>query len=239
MSFAGMESRGKLAAEPFRIGWASAKANVVPMIVLWTLAAGLALAYYFLPGFASLLEPLARWQTQSGWVAAFLNRFVFCGVLPGLFMLALPALRPARRPVATVLLTALFCGVFGILTDAFFRLQCRWFGAGHDLATLLAKTAVDQFAWNVLVVTPCVSAFYFWAACGFSLRETRTRWPGQWPLRVFAPSLIANWCVWIPAVAATYAFPQPLQVQVSGIISAYWTLVCLKIGSTSERRGRA
>ena len=152
---------------PMVMGWFAVRANIVPMFVLWGLAVVLVFGYYFMPGVDSCLAPLAKWQVESGWVAAFVNRFVFCGVLPGSFMLMLPRLRPRFHPVMTVCATAVFCVVFGIFTDWFFRLQGVWFGQGHDFSTLLVKTAVDQFVWNVLIVTPCVSVFYFWLACGF------------------------------------------------------------------------
>ena len=83
----------------FRSGWRAAKANAVPMVVLWCLAAATVAAYYLVPGVAAAFEPLMRWQVESGWVAAFLNRFVFAGLLPGVFMLSLPHLRaPVRQP---------------------------------------------------------------------------------------------------------------------------------------------
>ena len=73
-----MTANGQVSA--WRIGWASAKANAVPMVVLWCLAAATVVAYYLVPGVAAVFEPLMRWQVESGWVAAFLNRFVFATV---------------------------------------------------------------------------------------------------------------------------------------------------------------
>lgn len=214
-----------------RIGFRSARANLVPMVVLWLLATAAVFAYYFVPGATALFEPLARWQRSSGWLAAFLNRFVFCGALPGVFVLTLPELRPARFPILTVAATGLWGGVWGILTDGFFRLQGVWFGVEPTVGSIVMRTLVDQFVWNVFVVTPCVATFYYWIACGFSVRRLRLTWPEKWIVRVILPNLVTNWCVWIPVVAAVYAFPVPLQIQVSGFASAFWTLVCLKIGS--------
>ena len=54
-----------------RIGLRSVRANVVPMIVLWVLAAGTVWAYYAVPSVAAAFEPLREWQTESGWSAAF------------------------------------------------------------------------------------------------------------------------------------------------------------------------
>ena len=216
-----------------RVGLTSVRANVLPMVVLWGLALGTVLAYYLLPGTAELFEPIARWQRASGWVAAFLNRFFFCGLLPGVFMLSIARLRPAVRPILVVVTTGLWGGVWGVLTDGFFQLQGWWFGAEPTVYSILMRTLTDQFVWNVLVVTPSVSAFYYWVSCGFSFVRTREAWPRQWVGRVVLPSLLANWCIWIPVVAAVYAFPVPLQIQVSGFASAFWTLVCLRIGGQS------
>ena len=119
-----------------RIGWAAAKANAVPMVVLWCLAAATVAAYYLVPGVAAAFEPLMRWQVESGWVAAFLNRFVFAGLLPGVFMLSLPHLRAPVRPVASIFVIGVWCGLWGIATDAFFHLQSIWFGDRPDLAVV-------------------------------------------------------------------------------------------------------
>ena len=206
----------------------------MPMVVLWCLAAATVAAYYLVPGVAAAFEPLMRWQVESGWVAAFLNRFVFAGLLPGIFILSLPHLRPSVCPVVSIFVIGVWCGLWGIATDAFFHLQAIWFGDGPELTAIFAKTVVDQFVWNVLLVTPSVATFYFWIACGYSFARMRRDWPKDWIRGVILPNLIANWCVWIPVVAAVYAFPRPLQIQVSGFATAFWVLMCLKIGTLSR-----
>jgi len=87
-------------AAAVRVGWTAVRANVWPMVILWLLAAVVVLSYYHVSGVAVFLEPLARWQTQCGWSAAFLNRFFFCGVVPGVFLVSMKALRPTF-PFAT------------------------------------------------------------------------------------------------------------------------------------------
>jgi len=61
--------------------------------------------YYTVPGVAETLEPLSRFQKASGCLGAFANRMVFCGFLPGVFLLAVPSLHP-ERPYLTV-----FCSI--------------------------------------------------------------------------------------------------------------------------------
>ena len=73
------------------VGLRSVRANAVPMAVLWAIAVALVLAYHAIPAVAAALEPISRWQTAGGWGAAFLNRVVFCGLLPGVFMVTVPS----------------------------------------------------------------------------------------------------------------------------------------------------
>ena len=82
--------------DSIRVGAASTKANAVPMAVLWLLAASAVVVYYRVPGAAGAFEPLAKWQTGGGWIAAFLSRVVFCGLVPGVFIVLLKALRPKQ-----------------------------------------------------------------------------------------------------------------------------------------------
>lgn len=216
-----------------RIGLASVKANLVPMVVLWALAATLVVGYYLVPGIDRCLEPLRRWQIESGWGAAFLNRFFFCGVVPGVFLLTVKSIRP-RFPLATALAQGMWGGVSGIVYDFFYRWQCVWFGDGIDVATLLKKLLVDQFTITVFVVAPLNVLVFFWISREFSFARFRSEFPRPFLARALLPNLVTNWCVWIPVVLAIYAFPLALQVQVSGFACAFWALTCLQIGRRSS-----
>lgn len=219
----------------WRIGWDSARANVVPMAVLWFLAGVTVFSYYSVSGVAAALEPLKRWQTESGWVAAFLNRTFFCGVLPGVFLMTVKAIRP-RRPFATVAAQTLWCGAWGVVFDFFFRLLDIVFGSGCDLTTVIAKAAADEFGITLLVSAPADAVFFFWLGRDFSFRRARVDWPRTFYRDLVAPNLVSNWCVWIPVSLAVFAFPLPLQIQVSGFAAAFWTLMCLQIGVRTARK---
>lgn len=207
--------------ECIRIGLDSIKANALPMAVLWFLAVGSVACYYMAPGADRLFDPLFRWQVESGWLAAFLNRVAFCGLLPGVFLLTVKSIRPPK--VGWVILAySLWAGMWGVLCDWFFTLQAHVFGNGHDWLTLLKKTLVDQLVWNVVFCTPANAVFFPWVASGFT-RPGSVR-KGFWPM------LVTNWMVWMPVVAAVYAFPLPLQIQLVGLAGAYWMLVALRSG---------
>ena len=70
-----MKLAGSFAAA-FRIGLASARANLLPMIVLWTLAGALVGAYYLLVPFRGMLEPMADWPRL------FFRRMVMPNLIP-------------------------------------------------------------------------------------------------------------------------------------------------------------
>ena len=186
------------------------------------------------PDVAKFLEPLAGWQEESGLLAAFLNRVVFCGVIPGVFLISIKSLRP-RYPLRTIFLQSCWCGMWGVVVDLFYKLLDQMVGSGFDWKTLAIKTAADELVLTPFLISPADAVFFFWLGRGLSFECVRLEWPSDFASRLLAPNLIANWCVWIPASFAIFAFPLPLQIQISGLLSSLWTLMCLQIGMRSVR----
>ena len=211
------------------IGLASVRANLVPMVLLWLAAAALAVAYYSVPCVAAALEPVRNWQIENGVRAAFATQAFFGGVVPGLFLAAMRSLR-TRHQFAKVVAQTVWCGAWGIVYLWFYGLQARMFGDGPSLAVLLRKMAVDQFLWTPFVVLPLSSLFFLWMGGDGSPSAVIARCREGFVRTVVLPNLLSNWCVWIPSVLAVYAFPVALQVQMLGLASAFWTLMCLQIG---------
>ena len=207
----------------------SVRANAVPMVVLWLLALAMICAYRLSPSVAVALDPLARWQTESGWLASFLNRLFFAGFLPGVFLMTVKALR-VRHPLRVALAQGVWCGIWGIACGWFYEFQALAFGADSSLTTLVLKTVVDQFVWTVLVVAPANGVFFLWMGQDFSWTRTRRVWPRRFYSELVLPILVPNWCLWIPVVAIVYAFPLPLQVQVSGLALSVSMLLSLSVG---------
>lgn len=211
------------------VGWRAARVNALPMVILWTAAGTLVLAYFFLPGCARLLRPLAEWQTAWGVHAAFLNQAFFSGLVPSLFFFAVRGIR-TRRPFLKALLQIAWGGSWGVICWRFFMLQGEWFGTGHDGATLALKTMVDQFVWTPLVVSPLSSLFYLWMGGDFDVPSVRAACRRGFLGNVMLPNLVSGWCVWIPVIFIVYAFPRELQIQIHGFVCALWTLLCRQIG---------
>lgn len=219
---------------PWGIGWESVKANALPAVVLWSLAAALVAAYYAVPGVQGLLAPVADLLAAGGAWGGFASLAFYLGALPGVVFLFARKLRP-ERPFATCVAQTLWNGFLGVCCHYFFIVQDALFGTGNGFGTLAAKTAFDQFVWTAFVIAPANAVFYFWASRGFSFRRTRRDWPKGFFRHLVLPNLLMNWCVGIPNNFAAYSFPTPLRIQVIGILGAFWVLVCLQIGKRSGR----
>ena len=212
-----------------KIEIASVRANLLPMVVLWGLAGAAVAAYYLTPGVAGALKVFADWQVDYGKLASFANRVVCGGLVPGVFLLAMPSIRP-QRAVATVLAQALWCGLMGIAVDVFFALQGVWFGTAPSLGVAVVKTLVDQFGFCVLFVTPLNAVFYAWMGNGFSFRRNGSGMTRDWFVRSYTANIVMNWVIAIPALVAVYSFPMELQITVSGFVGAVQALLFIFIG---------
>ena len=175
----------------WRIGIRSVRANAVPMVVLWLLAAATVWAYYAVPAVAATFEPLRRWQTESGWSAAFLNRVFFNGLLPGVLLLAIPSIRP-RHVLLVIAAQALWGGCWGVVTDFFFRWLDVLFGSGHDFATLFCKMMLDEFGLTLFLVAPADAVFFFWVGRDFSVARAWRERPRQFVLGQVTASAMAT-----------------------------------------------
>lgn len=220
-------------ASSLAIGAASARVNLVPMLVLQSAAVGGAVAYFLSPVVRTLLEPVAEWHRSWGWCSAFLSQAFFCGLIPGAFLLCIRSLRPPHL-LRSVVAQAVWCGCFGVANDALYRGLADLYGDRTTLLSLIAKTAFDQVVWSVFVVTPLNAVFFFWLGRDFSFVRLRDEWPHRFFRRLVLPNLISNWIVWIPVSLSMYSFPQPLQIHVNGIACAFWVLMCLQIGRRSN-----
>ena len=215
--------------ELIRIEIVSVRANLLPMVILWGLAGAAVAAYYLMPGVAGLLKVFADWQVEYGKLASFVNRFVCGGVVPGVFLLTMPSIRP-KKAVATVLAQSVWCGLMGIAVDVFFTLQGEWFGTEPSLGVAVVKTLVDQFVFCVLFITPLNALFYAWMGNGFSFRRNGGGMTRDWYVRSYLGNIVMNWAITVPTLVCVYSFPMELQITVSGFIGATQALLFIFIG---------
>lgn len=213
----------------WRQAWKSTTDNAVPMLVLWALAAIAVWSYYCIPAAARFLEPLRDWQSENGAVAAFASRFLFCGLLPGVFMVTMRHLA-LPRPLLVIAVQSVWSGLCGIVSGWMFSLHAMWLGTGIGFWTLAAKTVLNQFVWTPLFFAPAGAVVYFWIGRDFSLRRMRGDWPDSFWRVLVMPNLVANWIVWIPVAMLIHMFPTPLQIQLAGFANSFLCLVLLSLG---------
>ena len=206
----------------------------MPMIVLCLMGCVVVFGYYHIPWFSRILDPVKDWQERFGWIAAFANRVVLCGFLPGIFILTMRE-QHAPRPLLVILAQTLLSGFCGIVSGWMFELHAVWFGTGTGCLTVLIKTFMCQFVWTVAFFVPFGAAVYFWIVRDFSLTRVRRDWPRHPISELLVPNLIANWVVWIPLSLVVHLFPTALQTQLTGLANALLSLLLLSIGRRAGR----
>jgi hypothetical protein len=124
-----------------------------------------------------------------------------------------------------LLLTA-FWGYKGLEIEAWYRILAHVVGEGHNAATIVTKTFLDQFVYCPLLAVPLTVVVYKWNAVDFSFRAVAAdfRQPG-WYGRTVLPTLVANLGVWVPAVAIIYSLPTPLQLPLQNLVLVFFTLL--------------
>lgn len=221
--------------EALRIGWRSIRANRLPVVVLWGLAALLSFGYWKVPGVRGAAGPLHEALVRHPWTGAFLTQLFFLGFLPWTFYRTVRGIRRCRSALTCALQVLWGCAT-GCLCMWFFRFQEAVFGPSDSFAAVLKKALLDQFGWTVLLAPPSAT-FFFWLGRDLSFPACRRDWPGRRFLpAIVLPNLLMNWCVAIPTSLSVYTFPAELRLPVCGLIGTAWTLLGVRIGEESARK---
>lgn len=210
---------------PWRVGWRSARVNVLPAIALQIVALALVVAFYqHAPTRDALTRP-AKWRTEVGFTFAVISTALFGGFLPFLYLRARTATRARFSWIQGAAITA-FWGYKGLEIDLFYRFLAWFVGEGHDLRTIGTKMVIDQLIYCPLLAVPLTVLVYYWSETGFSAAAVikSLRAPG-WYRRKVLPLLISNLGVWVPAVCIIYALPTPLQLPLQNLVLCFFTLL--------------
>jgi hypothetical protein len=212
---------------PWRAGLRSARAHIVPGLILQTLALALVWSYYHSASANAALSQLMEFRRRTGFLFAIASTAVFGGALPFAYLRRFRGeggrARYGWRQGAA--LTA-FWAYKGFEVDLFYRVLARVIGSGHDPATILKKAMIDQLLYCPLVAVPVMVAVYGWIDAHFHSGPVAAdlRMPGWYARRVL-PVLISNFGVWAPAVAIIYALPTPLQLPLQNLVLCFYTLL--------------
>jgi len=230
--FSACQSRRPI-ADAWKIGLRAARVNLVPGLVLQTFAVLLLVTHTCSEGFREALEGVATLQEKHGLIFSFATRAIFAGVLPFLFQMIMPSLRPARL-LATLVFAILWWGFQGVTAYLFYILQAHLYGESHALPVVLAKVLTDMLVFTPLWGCPANAISHLWLDNGFSWRLTRAMMRHGWYARIVLPNLLPAWTIWFPGVAVIYSLPTPLQPHMAALIGCFWALLCLKIAHYTQ-----
>ena len=219
------------------IGLRSARALAVPAAALITGGVALVVGYYHVPAVSDGFSHVARWKAAHGYAFSFALNFLLAGVLPWLFRMAIPALRPSR-PLSELLFGTLWWGGFAVIVDALYR----GLGVMFDNPALPAwrviapKLAVDLCLFMPLFAAPVIALAHLWKDAGYDLKKLKAGMTPGWYRRLVLPNLIPNHMVWIPGATLVFCMPADLQLTLSSLIACFWALMCLQIAARTKGR---
>jgi hypothetical protein len=221
---------------PWRAGFRSARANVVPGLVLQLVALSLVLAYYQHEPTRVALDRLAAWREQVGVTFSILSTATFGGVLPALYLWASHETR-ARFNFAQAAAITAFWAYKGLEVDVLYRTLAHFVGTAHDVRTIAIKTSFDQFIYCPLLAVPLTVVVYEWVEANFDtaalINDVKA---GGWFYRKVLPLLISNLWVWLPTACIIYSLPTPLQLPLQNLVLLFFTLL---LAHLSRRTGHA
>ncbi len=217
---------------PWRAGLRSARANLVPGLVLQAFALALVGSYYFIPSVQAALTDLATWRTRVGIVSSIVSTALFGGLLPWLYLRLNPVTRN-RFNVAQGFGLIVFWGYKGIEIDLLYKVLAATVGEGNDVATIATKTVIDQFVYNPLLAIPGMWFAYAYLESRYQFGPVWARVrAGGWIRREALPVFIANFGVWCPVVIIIYLLPTPLQLPLENIVLCFFTLMMAHLTQT-------
>ena len=218
---------------PWKIGLKAARVNLIPGLVLQGAAFALLGAYYWFPPMKDALGVVSQWQTRFGVPFSLCSFLFFCGIIPYLFCLAIPAMRP-KEPGKSLLFALGFWGLMGLLLPKFYAFQGVLYGNGTDVKTLALKVATDQFGYTALFASPAVALSHLWKDRGYRWSAMAPLLGKGWYRRLVVPNLVMNWTLWIPSLCVIYSLPSLLQSHVAGLIGGFWALMSLQIAAHTK-----
>ena len=215
---------------PWKAGLRSARANLIPGFILQAFALAVVLGYYFHGPTQAALARLADLRTVIGTPFDIFTTGVFGGLIPLLYLKAMPSTRSRYTWSQGGALTV-YWGYKGFEIALWYTFLAWSLGEAADVRTIATKTLLDQFVYCPLWAVPVTALFYLWCEFHFNLRSVIAdfRTP-RWYARRALPMLLANIGVWLPLVCIIYALPTPLQLPLQNIVREKIDLPCKSKG---------
>jgi hypothetical protein len=94
---------------------------------------------------------------------------------------------------------------------------------------VIEKVVFDQVVYSPLVSINLCSFLFLWKDSGFRWSKTRELIRDGTLVRRYVGNMVACWLFWIPALAAIYSMPVPLQFCLYLCVQAAWALLLLSM----------
>lgn len=198
--------------------------NRLPCLVLNLLVLALVGSYYAVPQAAALWQAVGEFKLRWSFGFSLVSTIFAAALLPTLVQGWMGRL-PAEGRLKRLALLSLFWGWRGMEIDLFYQIQGWLFGYGNDLRTLLIKVAFDQFVMSPLWFVPTVLIALRWVEFDGSWARTRASLDREFWLRTCPTVMVANWLVWIPALALIYSLPAALQFPLFSGVMCFFILI--------------
>ena len=222
-------------------GLSSLRAQVVPGVFLWCVAASTLVIYARVPAFARVFERVGVLNNSNPYLFAFCT-FALCGGTLPQVVLCFGARRGAKKSssyspssarvaVVAALFTTLVFAIFGVWVSVLYSLLSALFGDRSDVSTLAIKVFVDQFVCTPILHVPYMQLLFKFRNARFPINfhrhlkadatfTTAGLLAGWW-----FPALFPTWLVWVPCLFVVYSLPPPLQVPMNNIITIFWGII--------------
>jgi hypothetical protein len=198
--------------------------NRLPCLVLNLLVLALVGSYYAVPQAAALWQAVGDFKLRWSFGFSLVSTIFAAALLPTLVQGWMGRL-PVQGRLKRLALLSLFWGWRGMEIDLFYQIQGWLFGHGNDARTLLIKVAFDQFFMSPLWFVPTVLIALRWVEFDGSWARTRASLDREFWLRTCPTVMVANWLVWIPALALIYSLPAALQFPLFSGVMCFFILI--------------
>ncbi|WP_166424191.1 hypothetical protein [Paraglaciecola sp. 20A4] len=205
------------------------KVNFIPAICLQIIALGIGFSYFYWPASLPVFNFFGQLKAQHGANYAVVSTALFGGLLPYLYLLSVGQI--SFKPKRQLLFYCALWAIMGWLVDTFYGLQITLFGNDTDIATLIKKTAFDQFVFSALLTCPFLTLSYQFKDAQFSFEAFLQTLNKRLFLLYLPTTIVTNWLVWIPAVLLIYLMPPVLQIPLFNLVLCFFVLVLAMLNS--------
>lgn len=223
-----MSTSSSLVHETFRRGLQGFRQNAPGMAIIIALGLAILGGYSALPLVRESLDRLAAWKIEAGWIYPVCSMALVAGVVPTVLRVLMTGTRPPRRCWAVI---GIYWPFRGIEIDLLYRGLGALVGNDPSVTTVLTKVVLDMALYVPFWALPLYLLVSAWQHGEDPVRLLRDA--AFWRER-YLPGVMANWLLWVPAVAIIYALPPGLQLPVQNLFMIIWVFIVEVIARSKD-----